>query len=238
MGRASGGPEGAPQARFVTVFVELCVVASFLTPNILFALVCLLTAKEETPGTSPTRVLSCPVSISCVRLVVCCTLWGCRRVPCRISPAESGVVPPRFYVLCRLSPLRPAFLLWLILRVVFPSVEDCLVFCVWGLCLPFSSLRQWAVDVLRLSGVRLLSHFTFMVACPSRFTPVSCCVCLPPSARTSCPRTGGCWRLSVWFGCASHCICRCSSLHPVRRSVLFLHAVWFRAVLPWTWVRR
>ena len=37
----------------MTVFVELRVVASFLTPNILFVLVCLLTAKKDTSGTSP-----------------------------------------------------------------------------------------------------------------------------------------------------------------------------------------
>ena len=47
----------------MTVFVELRVVASFLTPTILFALVCLLTAKKKEDtgpgGTSPpTRVLS------------------------------------------------------------------------------------------------------------------------------------------------------------------------------------
>ena len=47
-------------------------------------------------------VRPCSVSTSCV---VYCTLWDCRGAPCRISPAESGVVPPQFYVLCSLFPL-------------------------------------------------------------------------------------------------------------------------------------
>ena len=115
------------------------------------------------------------------------------------------------------------------------------MFCVRGLCLPFSSLRQWAVDVFevvqRPSSVPLQIH-----GCLSEpFTPVSRCLS-PPSTRTSCPRTGGCWRLSAWFGlCLSKCFFLSLLLsmsvhrvfHPVRRSVVFLHAVWLRVVLPW-----
>ena len=46
-----------------------CVLSfSFLTPNILFVLVCLLTAKKDTSGTSP-QPLFC--------LDFLCGLWGC-----------------------------------------------------------------------------------------------------------------------------------------------------------------
>ena len=136
----------------------------------------------------------------------------------------------------------PSVPLWLILRVVFPSVEDCFVFCVWGLCLPFSSLRQWAVDVFEAVQRPSSVPLQFMVACPSPFTPVSRRVSRP-SARTSCPRTGGCWRLSAWFGCASQCVffslLLSMSVHrvPSREEVccvLACHLVPCCVVLPWT----
>ena len=71
---------------------------------------------------------------------------------------------------------------------------------------------------LRLSSVRLLPHFNSWL--PVR--AVSRCLS-PPSARTSCPRTGGCWRLSVPTVCGPGLVvrltvfCRCSSLLSVHR---------------------
>ena len=49
----------------------------------------------------------------------------------------------------------------------------------WGLCLPFSSLRQWAVDVFEAVQRPSSVPLQFMVACPGPFTPVSRCLSAP-----------------------------------------------------------
>ena len=124
-----------------------------------------------------------------------------------------------------------------------PSVEDCFLCFVCGACVCRSQVcasGQWMC--LRLSSVRLLSHFKFMVACPSPFTPVSRCVSAP--VRTYLMSPNG-WLLAsvglVWL-CLSMCffsLLLSMSVHrvPSREEVccvLACHLVPCCVVLPWT----
>ena len=101
------------------------------------------------------------------------------------------------------------------------------VSCVWQhVC----ASGQWVC--LRLSGVRLLSHFKFMVAClsPSLPYPVVCrprphVLHVPERVVVGVCRPGLVVHLHVFFRCSS--LCRFIVFYPVRRSVVFLHAVWF-----------